>query len=224
MQYINNVLYISSTPEPISEIYTSQLERSLPVHFTRAENIQDLFNAISSKCNIDFISIDTEMLSDDEKTPVEIVTSLLTLVNCSLCAKSCKKKIKVVLCIHPDTPPNIVKNLVAVDGIRLLKKVESWKNYSQFEAEVNNYLSDNYSHPVSVKSFISKPIKHEVSSTLTVRQQQIASLIVDNGMSNKEISRVLSISTVKLHVGVLLKKYNVTRRAQLASKYNSAPK
>ena len=73
-----------------------------------------------------------------------IISSLQTLVNCSLCAKTCKKKIKIVLCIHPNTDSNLVKNLTAIEGIRLLKKVESWQSYSQFEEDVKNYLSDNY--------------------------------------------------------------------------------
>lgn len=226
MEYINNVLYISSTPDSISEIYTSQLERNLPVHFIRVESIHELFTAIYTNCTIDFISIDTEMLLDNEQSPVEIISSLQTLVNCSLCAKTCKKKIKIVLCIHPNTDSNLVKNLTAIEGIRLLKKVESWQSYSQFEEDVKNYLSDNYTHPLSVRSFIAKQQKPESNTQLTCRQQQIATLIVDKGMSNKEIARILSISisTVKLHVGILLKKYKVTRRTQLASKFNSALK
>ena len=53
---------------------------------------------------------------------------------------------------------------------------------------------------------------------LTPRQTQILHLIKDRGASNKVIAKHLNIteSTVKLHVSIVLKKYNVKNRTQLA--------
>ena len=53
---------------------------------------------------------------------------------------------------------------------------------------------------------------------LTPRQQQIAHLIVNRGYSNKEIARSLNLSesSIKLHVGGLLKKYGLKNRTQLS--------
>lgn len=53
---------------------------------------------------------------------------------------------------------------------------------------------------------------------LTTRQQQILDLIKERGASNKTIAKTLNIaeSTVKLHVGIVLKKYGVKNRTQLA--------
>lgn len=53
---------------------------------------------------------------------------------------------------------------------------------------------------------------------LTPRQTQILSLIRERGASNKTIAKTLNIaeSTVKLHVGIVLKKYGVKNRTQLA--------
>lgn len=145
----------------------------------------------------------------------------MTLINCSLCNKPCQNKIKIVLCLHPDTPADLVKSLISIDGVRLLKKISSWSCYSQLESEVKNYISDNYSHPPSVKVLFSKPSTSECDRQLTPRQHQIATLISDSGLSNKEIAKTLSISlsTVKLHVSVLFKKFNIARRTQLAAKY-----
>jgi DNA-binding NarL/FixJ family response regulator len=58
----------------------------------------------------------------------------------------------------------------------------------------------------------------EYNIRLTARQQQIFNLITTKGTSNKHIARVLLISesTVKLHVGCILKKYGVRNRTQLA--------
>ena len=53
---------------------------------------------------------------------------------------------------------------------------------------------------------------------LTPRQEQILYLIQERGSSNKVIAKTLGIteSTVKLHVGLVLKKYGVRNRTQLA--------
>jgi two-component system, NarL family, nitrate/nitrite response regulator NarL len=60
-------------------------------------------------------------------------------------------------------------------------------------------------------------------STLTRREQQIASLI-SSGLSNKEIARELHIevSTVKNHVHNMFEKLRVRRRAQLVSRLDVA--
>ena len=54
---------------------------------------------------------------------------------------------------------------------------------------------------------------------LTCRQQQIAQLI-DEGLSNKEIARRLSlgVSTVKNHVHNILDRLEVTRRAEAVAR------
>lgn len=68
--------------------------------------------------------------------------------------------------------------------------------------------------PGSKKREVSKP--GEVR--LTNRQRQILDLIRERGASNKVIAKTLNISesTVKLHVGIVLKKFNVKNRTQLA--------
>lgn len=56
--------------------------------------------------------------------------------------------------------------------------------------------------------------------TLTFRQEQILQLIL-KGMTNHQISRrlTLSESTVKMHIGIILKKYAVKHRTQLILLY-----
>lgn len=56
------------------------------------------------------------------------------------------------------------------------------------------------------------------SIVLTDRQQVICDLISYRGLSNKQIARYMNISesTVKFHVGHLLKKYHLRNRTQLA--------
>lgn len=61
-----------------------------------------------------------------------------------------------------------------------------------------------------------KPTTGEIK--LTPRQFQIATLIRERGVSNKVIAKTLNIteSTVKLHVGLILKKFGLKNRTQLA--------
>jgi DNA-binding NarL/FixJ family response regulator len=51
-------------------------------------------------------------------------------------------------------------------------------------------------------------------------------MVVDRGLSNKNIARTLTISesTVKLHMGHIFKKYGVKSRTQLAVFANSQSK
>lgn len=55
--------------------------------------------------------------------------------------------------------------------------------------------------------------------TLTPRQEQIFSIIITKGISNKSIAKMLNIteSTVKLHMGHILKKFGVKNRTQLVA-------
>jgi two-component system nitrate/nitrite response regulator NarL len=59
----------------------------------------------------------------------------------------------------------------------------------------------------------------DVGTTLTAREQQILALL-EQGMANKEIARVLGIelSTVKNHVHHVLEKLKVSRRGQAAAR------
>lgn len=59
-------------------------------------------------------------------------------------------------------------------------------------------------------------------SELTGRQAQVAELISQRGLSNKQIARELGIgeSAVKVHVGSMLKKYGLRDRTQLSVYFN----
>lgn len=66
-----------------------------------------------------------------------------------------------------------------------------------------------------------KKTKNRIDSNqinLTTRQKQVLKLITERGASNKVIARTLKLSesTVKLHVGAILRKYNLSNRTQLA--------
>ena len=57
--------------------------------------------------------------------------------------------------------------------------------------------------------------------TLTFRQEQILTMIL-KGMTNYQIAKRLDLSesTVKMHIGLILKKYQVQHRTQLILSHN----
>ena len=60
---------------------------------------------------------------------------------------------------------------------------------------------------------------------LTPREKEILNLLVSRGCSNKVMARMLDLSesTIKLHMGNLLRKYGAKTRAQLIVFYQSKP-
>jgi DNA-binding NarL/FixJ family response regulator len=65
--------------------------------------------------------------------------------------------------------------------------------------------------------------KVNAPQALTFRQEQIARLIKSQGMSVKQLSNTLKISeaTVKLHTGIIMKKFGVQNRTQLVVAMNN---
>jgi len=88
-------------------------------------------------------------------------------------------------------------------------------------ASVQRYTNWDWTEPKCItdklkKKKITKPMAR--ARSLTGRQQEIFAMITRQGLSNKEIGRVLGISdsTVKIHVSHLMRKYGCCNRTQLA--------
>jgi DNA-binding NarL/FixJ family response regulator len=63
----------------------------------------------------------------------------------------------------------------------------------------------------------SESLVKKLEITLTFRQEQILKMIYTHGMTNQQIAKRLDLSesTVKMHIGIILKKYAVRDRSQL---------
>lgn len=81
-------------------------------------------------------------------------------------------------------------------------------------------LNERDKYGSSWPSYLISPHQARVSNSivLTARQQIILDLISNRGLGNKQIARYLNLSesTVKFHVGHILRKYNLRNRTQLA--------
>jgi DNA-binding NarL/FixJ family response regulator len=71
--------------------------------------------------------------------------------------------------------------------------------------------------PMAIKDKAIIETHEPLEITLTFRQDQILKMICTHGMTNHQIARRLNLSesTVKMHIGVILKKYNAQHRTQL---------
>ena len=79
-----------------------------------------------------------------------------------------------------------------------------------------SFLTDNWHGMVSADKRTNN--KHnDLKITLTFRQQQILNFICQRGLTNQQIAKQLGLSdsTVKMHIGLILKKYGVQHRSQL---------
>jgi DNA-binding NarL/FixJ family response regulator len=91
------------------------------------------------------------------------------------------------------------------------------------ESVYANFKDFSYWWPDSIEqNSISRQILQPadlLNISLTFRQQQIANLVTHRGLTNHQIAKQLGISdsTVKLHLGIVLKKYGVQHRTQLAA-------
>jgi len=68
----------------------------------------------------------------------------------------------------------------------------------------------------SLLDIVLPPAKVEI--TLSFRQRQVANLIAKRGLTNQQIAKTLGITeaAVKLHVGLVLKKYGIRNRTQIS--------
>lgn len=164
------------------------------------------------------LAIHVDMLT---KPPVNSAIEFMDALDTITKFMPCHDNLRVGVVITQNTPRQVIKDLqkTQCQGI-LLPLIQYADN------EVNMAMNALYNKipywpkhildelPGTVKRAKAKP--GEIK--LTPRQEQILNLIRERGASNKTIARILNIteSTVKLHVGLVLKKFGVKNRTQLA--------
>lgn len=138
---------------------------------------------------------------------------------------------------------NTTKIAVLVGGTVSREKIKFWKSTG-----INGILpmATEFSFHVSLKAYQDlieqgeswppeviekysrrrddqKKVTNSDGIDLTDRQAQVRDLLCERGLSNKAIARQLNISesTVKIHVGSILKRYGVRNRTQLALAVNN---
>jgi DNA-binding NarL/FixJ family response regulator len=120
--------------------------------------------------------------------------------------------------VTSDTKVSTLKQLMPMGIHGVVPDPQHWGEL-QTKKALGDLLNNIQHWP---KSVMDVPIKGKIikSSTpkLTNRQSQVMQMIMTSGASNKVIARNLKISesTVKVHIGAILRKYGVRNRTQLA--------
>jgi DNA-binding NarL/FixJ family response regulator len=158
---------------------------------------------------------DTHVLCDsDQVTAWDILQTVHVLTRTM--PKSHTPVISVWVTAHSKMAT--IKQLMPLGVLGVVPDHEHWG-----DAMTRNALSDLIQHTAHWPRAVLEPhtkvkLVKQTTPKLTNRQSQVMQLVMTSGASNKVIARSLKISesTVKVHIGAILKKYGVRNRTQLA--------
>lgn len=205
----------------------TKLECDLPIITQPIKDLNDLFPLLADPTfHTDYITIYVEDFYERNNVDCfELIQTLDTLIKCTVYrpdsfSKPVKRNTKIVAVVSHDTTKETIKEILEFDAISYLTASGSF-SYEEIKESVINFIQNGERVPQCIKKILKvKNISTKNSSGihLTPRQKQIFELVSKRGASNKVIAKTLNISesTVKLHMGAILKKYNVRNRTQLA--------
>lgn len=209
--------------------YNLKLSRELDIHVTPVPTIQDVFPLLSdTSFNPTAIAIDIdECFLTDGVDLYDMIHLLSTMLKCTLCRDETvtkKRKTAIVALVSNVTSPSLIRNIISMPGVdHVGLKISEAITYQDVKDDTEQYLTGNFKNNKLVKKMVyTKPhatVKTTVSAVeLTPRQSQILQLVKTRGASNKVIARMLNLSesTIKLHLGIIFRKYGVKNRTQLA--------
>lgn len=171
----------------------------------------------------DLILFDLDCLCSDSCTDVfDILSTTRTILKVK--SSSTAPVIGVAISSQADT--SAIKNILTTDirgflyDISNADTVEETRSAIEILLDGKNYVNKELLTKIKPqrKYGYYRPTKNVKGIQLTVRQEQILNLICTRGSSNKSIARILNLSesTIKLHIGAILKKYGLRNRTQLA--------
>ena len=226
-----SIVYVQNSNNDASRHYNKMFSSDLDVSITAVPNITDIFPLLSDPSfNPDCIAIevdDCQLNSGVEL--IDIMHSLSTMLKCTLYRegnKTKKRQTSLVAIVSDTTLPSLIKNIMLIPtvdyiGIRPCESI----SYDDVKTDMIRFFEGEYTKKYcSIVKRLLQPTTASIKTTvtnaivLTPRQTQILNLVASRGASNKVIARMLNLSesTVKLHLGIIFKKYGVKNRTQLA--------
>ena len=219
--------YVSSrTNKEVAQSMCAQL----PIVLNSVSSVEELFPLLSdTKYNTDFVAISADMFERgaNRLDTFDIIHTLAILIKStvyrpSIGYKPQKRNTKIIAMVDSSTSPKLIREIMSYPDIATIGWTLSCvEDYQSVADHLERVLSGDFSiHPL-VAEMIKPKRKVDTSKNiidLTARQSQVLHLVRDRGASNKTIAKILGIteSTVKLHIGAVLKKYGVRNRTQLA--------
>lgn len=225
-----DVLIVSKTRSDIDDL-TKQISEDLNLSLEITRSISSLYNYLTNNnYDIKYIIIDAEDLFDNtELTMWEIIQTLTTIIKSTRYFDSVEiehsRQTKLIVAVKKDTDLTMIKNILSNnDIVGIVARADSF-DYADAKQSLIDIINGRKIIPQIIRDRLStKQRQTKLSSAnkseikLTVRQNQILEMIVNRGSSNKMIAKSLNIaeSTVKLHMGIILKKFGVRNRTQLS--------
>ncbi len=207
---------------------TEQLKNRFDLSFQTISDLKEFFCLLSDSSFIcDYIAIDLQQLYSIINVDVfAALNTISTLLNCTLVKNEndilVSRNTKIIVLVGTKTPTELIKEILNLPMISYIGlRYGDGFTVEEIIESVQNILNNDSTLPHQVNAMLSskrKTSKTKNSINLTPRQRQIFNLVANRGASNKVIAKMLNISesTVKLHMGALLKKYKVRNRTQLA--------
>lgn len=197
------------------------LEKEVRARIYPCETFADLSTILVQ--NPKLIIMDIDCLSHKDVNPHEILNAVQTLyrisdtndklaIAVSIGPLCCQEKIRAIQKTEiSGLVPILTDGGLTDTGIairELLKNNKYWPKIT---------FNDPRHEGVKIEQGVATPAP-AINAKLTDRQKQVLDLIYRRGLSNKSIANMLSISesTVKIHVGAIMKAYGVRNRTQLA--------
>lgn len=149
--------------------------------------------------------------------PAEFMDAVTTITK----LMPCRKDLHVAVVINKETPAKFVRELQQSSCQGLLLDI-NYYSLDEVMVAINAFINHIPYWPKNIIEDLPGSTKKENKNSnisLTTRQEQVLQLVQERGASNKMIAKTLDIteSTVKLHMGAILKKFNVKSRTQLVA-------
>lgn len=210
------------------ESLEKRLSSEFPISFVSVDSVKELLPLLSKEdFYCDYISIEVEQLYCVNNVDVfAVLNTVKTLLSCTLVRDSngilIPRETKIVIFVGAKTSPEHIKEVISLPMISFvgLRGGDGF-TYDEIAKSLRAIIDNDSTVPTQVQDLLSRKKRNSGSKNsidLTPRQRQIFNIVASRGVSNKIIAKMLNISesTVKLHMGALLKKYKVRNRTQLA--------
>lgn len=197
------------------------LGKVLKIKTQNIDTLESAISVIAESGNYDnvptLVSLDGNYLLKSDVSAKKIVTTVQTILDINVLKFGGIRRHSVSILVGEPVPFTFAKELKEAGVVSLIPKISVHGFESCVEAN-NDFFKQGGVWP---SYLIDYSTKHKLSTNyniaLTQRQQQIADLIVQRGLSNKQIARHCGISesAVKLHISIVLKKYGIQNRSQI---------
>jgi len=182
-------------------------------------SVSELFPILSHPTiNVSLVVISVDTAESSGSSIHEILNTVITLCRCRAVSCGAQFVPKIAISVTANTDPEKLKTILTHDISGIIPRGTPF-TIDEKELALKEILAGHRHVPKEILQKLQKK-KERITTEirLTPRQEQIRRLICDRGLSNKLIAKTLciSVSTVKLHISDIFKKYGVKNRTQLA--------